>query len=217
MKRPYIIFLLAFCSVALFAQDDDRDKRFKTEIGLNITNTLAGFFNSGGSGLSKDPYLFSLKFAGRKGALRFATNFKSGSNSEFLSSGTGRRDVKQSEAVVRGGFEFRKPIEHGFTIYYGLDGVIEIENEEVEFFSSNFEDIKSTKSTTGFGGGPVLGMQYQLSKHIALSTEASIYGVVQNRQETQEVGSGLPDIEDTSTGFRISPIIPSSLYLIMIF
>ena len=215
MKRLYLLFFAVLFSFVLLAQDKKTDKKIRTELGLNITNTLAGFFNSGGSNLSVDEYLFSLKIGNRKGAMRFATNFNTRSNSEFLVTGT--RDLRENEVFLRGGYEFRRPVEKGFMLYYGLDGVLELEFEEVNFNSFSNENINSLKTTTGFGGGPILGIQYFISKRVALSTEASIYGLVQYREEKQDVGSGLPPVENQTTGFRVAPVIPSSLYLIMIF
>ncbi len=215
MKRLNFIFLIFLFSVSLFGQEKERKSKRNTEVGLNITNTLAGFFNSGGSGLSKDPYLFSLKFGNSKGAARFATNFNTQSKSEFLINGN--RKVEESLIFFRGGYEFRKPIDKRFMIYYGIDATVEYQLEKVDFSLFNSGSIFTENSTFGVGGGPVLGIQFQLMKRIALSTEASIYGVVNSRKDSLDEGRGAPPIENNSTGFKIAPSIPSSLYLIMIF
>ncbi len=215
MKRLNFVFLIFLLSVSLFGQEKEKKSKRNTEVGLNITNTLAGFFNSGGSGLSKDPYLFSLKFGSSKGAARFATNFNTQSRSEFLINGT--RNIEESAFFVRGGYEFRKPIDKRFTIYYGIDGTVEYQFEKVDFSSFGSGSIITENNTFGVGGGPVLGIQFQLMKRIALTTEASIYGVVNNRKESLDEGRGSPPVDNNSTGFKIAPLIPSSLYLIMIF
>jgi len=214
MRRINFIFFIILISVSLFAQKKEKKSNRSTEVGLNITNTLAGFFNSGGSGLSTDPYLFSLKFAGPKGAVRFATNFRTQSRSEFLNNGT--RQIDETEVFLRGGYEFRKPIDNRFTLYYGVDAVAEYLFERVEF--SDFASAITTENNTiGFGGGPVLGIQYKIMDRIALSTETSIYGVVQSQEESFDEGRGTPRIENNTTGFRVEPLIPSSLYLIISF
>jgi len=215
MRRTNFIIFILLCSITLFAQKKDRKSNRSTEIGLNITNTLAGFFNSGGSGLSTDPYLFSLKFSGPKGAVRFATNFNTQSRSEFLTNG--RRRVEETEVFLRGGYEFRKSIDKRFILYYGLDAILEYDFEEVDFSSFGSSPIITEGNTFGFGGGPVLGVQFQLMKRVAFLTETSIYGVIQSRNESLDEGRGLPPIENNSTGFRVEPLIPSSLYLILIF
>lgn len=215
MKRLNFIIFVLLISGSLFGQDKEKNSKRSTEVGLNITNTLAGFFNSGGSGLSKDPYLFSLKFAGPKGALRFATNFNTQSKSEFLTNGT--RKVEETEAVLRGGYEFRKPIDNRFLLYYGIDAIVEYQIEKVDFSEFGSGQITSENNTFGFGGGPVLGIQFQLMKRIALSTEASIYGIINTRKDILDEGRGTVPVESTSSGFKVAPVIPSSLYLIMVF
>ena len=216
MKSHIYILLFLLAPTFLLAQNKSKKGDLRTEIGLNITNTLAGFFNSGGSDLPTDRYLFSLKFSKPKGALRFGLNFDSRSSNELIN--TGDRNDLAADIFFRGGYEWRKKIDHGFTLYYGWDALVEWEFERNTFISRvNFETITSRQSTYSFGGGPVLGIQYQIAKNIAFSTEASIYGLFQIMDDFQEIGLGIPPEDRRVTGYRISPAIPSSLYLIMIF
>ena len=215
MQNHFLIFFLLIIPFLLGAQNDEEVDNRKTEIGLNVTNTLAGFFNAGGDALPTDRYLFSLKFSNPKGAVRFGMNFGTRSNNEFVT--TGRRDVAEHKALFRGGYEWRKDIDYGFVAYYGLDVLGEWEFERNSFDNFNLGNITSRKTILGFGGGPILGIQYRLSKNIAFSTEAAVYGVYQVIDDYQELGNGLPPEEDTSTSIIVSPSIPSSLYLIMMF
>ena len=113
-----VFFLEAFNSTA---QSAEKQTTKKVEIGLNITHTLAGFFNSGGQDILLDPYLFSLKFLKKEGAIRTAYNFKIKSSSEFdFNTGFGgQRDAQEISADVRVGWEWRKPISSRFNIYWG--------------------------------------------------------------------------------------------------
>jgi len=220
MKSLYLLFFgflfsIIFSPTGANCQKDSKKKR-TSEIGLNITNTLAGFFNAGGTNLPTDPFLLSYKKANKSGAIRFGMNFKVTSKKEFLIN-SGERELKENDFFFRGGYEWRSVIDKRFTFYYGLDAVVEFENEQLNNISFNFDDISSFENVYGFGGGPVLGVLFHLNDRISLSTESSIYGVLLYNESRQEIGNGLPPTENSSTGFRLLPAVPSSLYVIFSF
>ena len=196
MKSLYFLFFFMLAPALIWAQDKEVADNNRTEIGLNITNTLAGFFNSGGDALPKDKYLFSLKFSHTGGAVRFGMNFSTRNSTEFLPTGT--RDLSENNVFLRAGYERRNAIGHNFTVYYGFDVLAEREFERNTFDNFTLGRITSRKTKYGFGAGPVLGIQYELMKNIALSTEASIYGIYGITQDYQELGGGLEPNEDLS-------------------
>lgn len=214
MKNLYLLLFSLLVSLNLFAQKKSTKKQ-SSEIGLNITNTLAGFFNSGGSELPEDPFLLSYKKLTGGGALRFGTNFRLVNQKDFIN--TGRRTLRETDFFFRAGYEWRSEVSKRFTLYYGLDGVIEYNNEKITINSFGIEDLSSIENIYGFGGGPILGLLFHLNDRIALSTEGSVYGVILYNNSTQEVGNGLPATENNSTGFRLLPAVPSSLYIIFSF
>lgn len=219
MKNLYLLFFGFLFSIVLSPTEvngqKSSDKNRTSEIGLNITNTLAGFFNAGGTNLPIDPFLLSYKKTNKSGAIRFGMNFRVTSKKEFLNNG--ERDLKENDFFFRGGYEWRNVIDKRFTFYYGLDAVAEYENEQLDFTSFGFEDLSSFENVYGIGGGPVLGVLFRLNDRIAFSTEGSIYGVVLYNDSRQEIGNGLPPTENSSTGFRLLPSVPSSLYAIFSF
>lgn len=210
------LFLLSFLiSTTLFSQKK-AEKKHSSEIGLNITNTLAGFFNAGGDDLPKDPFLFSYKRLIGGGAIRFGTNFRIVNQQDFLNTG-GQQDSRENDFFFRAGYEWRTSINRRFTLYYGLDGLLEYENETTTISDFGGENLTSSENIYGVGGGPVLGILFHLNDRVALSTEGTIYGVVSFTDSSQEIGNGLPPVENSSTDFRLLPSIPSSLYIIFSF
>lgn len=214
MKSLYFLIFSFLFSTALLGQGEEAKKR-TSEVGLNITNTLAGFFNAGGTDLPTDPFLLNYKKVNDSGALRFGVNFRVVNRKEFLNNG--ERDLKENDFFFRGGYEWRSKVSKRFTLYYGLDAVAEYQNEQLKFTSFGFEDLASFENVYGVGGGPVLGIIFRLNQRIAFSTEGSIYGVVLYNDSRQEIGNGLPPTENNSTGFRLLPSVPSSLYVIFSF
>ena len=136
MKPTLFVFLASFfCSVALCGQSEaSPPQKAKTLIGINITNTLAGFFNSGGQDLPKDPYLLSLKL------LKDNKLWRIGANARFEvsddGSNMGTRNVRESELLLRIGREWEQPINKSFALYYGVDAVGSYFKEKNSFDSS---------------------------------------------------------------------------------
>lgn len=216
-KNLHLSLIFLLCYVGLYSQDSLMNKKTKNlEIGLNITSTLAGFFNSGGQNLSNDPYLFSLKFIKPNGATRLGINFSFNERQEFFNNS--ERKVSERNFSLRAGYEWRETIGTRFTLYYGLDGVGSYDYEKADLFDFNqTQTFKTNNSVYSLGFGPVLGIMFRLHKRIYLSTEGWVYGKY-NRQISEFRLNPFSDPEKTkSNGWDIKPVIPSSLYLIFSF
>ncbi|MCB0577868.1 MAG: hypothetical protein KDD10_00985 [Phaeodactylibacter sp.] len=211
MRALLVLFL--FCgTIALSAQESLwlRDS-FARELGLNITATLAGFFNSGGQGLPADPYMFSLKFSRSNRALRLGIGGRFQQRTEFLS--FGNRTISNRQLELRGGYEWRQAFGARFTLFWGIDLAGRYRAESVRL--SGFpQDITVSSSEIGFGGGPVLGMMFHLSPRVSFSTASFLYAFyVSGREEDPADNPAQPTI-NKSRGVDISPVLPSSLYVI---
>lgn len=191
------------------------DTLYSVEVGLNITNTLAGFFNAGGQQTPLDPYLFSLKLRGKKNYTRLGLNFRVQTSAEFENNGD--REVRDLGFYFRAGWEKRKSINKRFSWYWGLDGVLRYENEKVSFanFSGSTFDLR--EYNTGFGGGPVMGVLYHLNRRISFSTESAVYGIYFTGKKEEDVLLNEPAVSKKIRGFELLPTIPNSLYLIIHF
>lgn len=219
MKSLYLLFFGFLFSMFLSpteanGQESSKKKR-SSEVGLNITNTLAGFFNAGGTDLPTDPFLLSYKRVNELGALRFGTNFKVTKRTVFQDNG--QLDLTENSFFFRGGYEWRNQVDKRFIFYYGFDAVLEYENEQSKPNNNGFENLSLVENVLGVGGGPILGVIFRLNDRVAFSTEGSIYGIISYNSRRQELGNGLDPLEQESTEFRLSPSVPSSLYAIFSF
>ena len=112
----FFLTVLVFWAIGqpIFSQNEPENakppKARKTEIGLNITSTLAGFFNSGGDKTPADPFLFSLKIGGKKSALRVGVNVRTNQKDEATTGLDGSRTTFDSEVFARVGWEKRQEI-----------------------------------------------------------------------------------------------------------
>ena len=79
-----------------------------------------------------------------------------------------------------------------------------------------FDGISNTQiqsQQTMIGGGPMIGLLYQINQRLSISTEAALY--YQNLTTKRYMSLGFPDptpINRTEHGYSILPIIPSSIY-----
>ena len=208
--------LLFFCGASsLFSQESLwLGEASGRELGLNITATLAGFFNNGGQGLPADPYLFSLKFSRANRALRLGIGGRFQRRTEFLS--IGERTAINQQLELRGGYEWRQSFGDRFTLFWGVDLAGRYRNESVRL-SSFPNDITVSSRELGLGGGPCLGMLFHLSPRVSLSTESYLYAYYVSGREEDPASDPFQPTIIRSEGVDISPVLPSSLYVIFKF
>lgn len=212
MKPTLIIIscLHLFCSPINAQNEPTSTANTKFLIGINITNTLAGFFNSGGQTLPKDPYLLSFKVLKGNKLWRIGGNFKVDLSQEEVDFG-GIRNIRESEALLRLGREWQQPINKRFILYYGADmvGSYFQETSEVEFFN----DLGSKSYQYGAGAGPFLGVYFLLGDRVRLSTESYAYAIFYLGESNTSIGQGVPNDLKKVRRFSVAPAIPNSLYI----
>jgi hypothetical protein len=213
-----IIFLWISCYRALSQHVKDASAFIPTdkgvELGINVTSTLAGFFNSGGDRSTIDPYILSIKIANTKGAVRLGMYgaIKQDKNFQCVNSFCGSRTIHETLANIRAGYEQRIPVTNRFVFFWGLDGIVKLDNSETTTDFQTSKGLISSKKL-GFGGGGVAGVQFWIHKRISLSTETSLYGVYSsgiNKTVLPSTSGGTQS--NPISSFQIVPILPSSLF-----
>ncbi|MEM7535368.1 MAG: hypothetical protein AAF639_24535 [Chloroflexota bacterium] len=186
----------------------------KTEFGLNVTRTLAGFFNSGGEDGPVDPFLLMFKCAGDRQAIRIGVDLEIQTNSEFSFSGE-REDIEQAYGLKLGK-EWRTVLGRRIDFYWGLDIIGTYSSEKLNF--NNAQPIFDQKiKSYGVGGGPFAGIYFHITPRFSLMTEATLYGLYVSSRETflrvPNTGGALLPEEKTTNAFELSPVPPNSLYV----
>jgi hypothetical protein len=218
----YFLLCIAFVFIDLcvtFAQKptDETDfipKNKGFELGLNVTSTLAGFFNSGGDRSGSDPYLLSVKIAYPKGAIRIGTygSVKKETTFQCNNNICGERSLNNVALNLRAGYEWRTPISNRFLFFWGIDGIFksDVSQTTTNFQGQNFNALISNQKI-GLGGGGVAGVQFWLNKRIALSTETSLYAVMTTGINELSIPPA-PSQKKPISSFEIVPILPNSLF-----
>ncbi len=204
--------LLAFILLQfpLFAQKESKSKAgSQTMLGINVTNTLAGFFNSGGQDIPKDPFLFSLKMLKDNKVWRIGANANHDQKDEDFNGGFLK--TIETSVKLRLGREWVMPLHKRFDMYYGFDAVGTYDLEKSSFDFS--QDLDSRDQLFGIGAGPFLGVYFKLGEHVRLSTETYAYVMYYYGESYDEIGGGVPNEKGRVSRLSFLPAMPNSLYV----
>lgn len=211
MRILTLVFFLFTVAAPIFSQKKSEKKPRNMEIGLNITSTLAGFFNSGGDRIPTDPFLFSFKIGGKKSAFRTGLNIRSRQQDEASNDINGSRTTFDTRIDARLGWEWRREITRKFRLHYGLDGLLLFQNTKSDFNSSiGLATLKMHRE--GAGGGPFLGMTWVAHPRVTFGTEATIYATVYRKTESRNVPLE-PAVTKKAVGFDLLSLPPTSLFV----
>ncbi|MBK8563891.1 MAG: hypothetical protein IPN76_11250 [Saprospiraceae bacterium] len=210
--RITLATLLAFIllQLPLLAQKQSKSKEdAQTMLGINITNTLAGFFNSGGQDILKDPFLFSLKTLKDNKVWRIGANAKVDQKEE--DSFNGLLKTTETSVKLRLGREWVMPLHKRFDMYYGLDavGTYDLDRSKFQFGDS----LISRDQQFGIGAGPLLGVYFKLGEHVRFSTETYAYVMYYYGESLDQIGGGVSDQTKRTSRLSFLPAMPNSLYI----
>ncbi|HMQ49615.1 MAG TPA: hypothetical protein PKA00_19230 [Saprospiraceae bacterium] len=184
------------------------------EIGLNITGSLSGFFNSGGQNLPSDPYLFTYKSVKVNRAFRLGIGGRLTNRTEFA--GSFERNIGDQLLDLRLGKEWRQSFGRRFMLFYGLDLAFTYAHSSVEFTSFPDNIVVSSREL-GAGGGPAMGILFHISPRVSVSTESFLYAFYLRGREEDPLDDPFNPAITTTESVRIEPVLPSSIYVIVKF
>lgn len=173
-----LLFCLALAPLLSTAQVEHPN-----EIGVNVTPLLTRIFNvSSFLGVADDPVSFSYKRAVSETqafrtqvGLSHVTSVDNGSSSFQFSSWS-------TTLFSSAGWEWRIVGDTRWMPYGGVDAVYSLNRVRTEN-SSDFDSSSTEQRTTGFGGGLVVGTQFQVTPRLRLSTEATMLVVREDFQQ----------------------------------
>ncbi len=209
LERLTFLALNCLTVVVLVAQPSNEPKEYTSEIGANITTTLAGFFNSGGQDLPKDPFLFSFKLLKPGACWRFGINFSVQHGDEII--GGIQRITREDEFLFRGGLEWRLPVSNRFSLNYGVDCLFNYSFDKTE--AQSFNTLTSSERRAGVGIGPFMGVIFHLSNRVSFSTETYAIARYQWGEAHTDIDPRLPPETEDIRRFDLLPAVPNSLYI----
>lgn len=207
-------------SGAYSSTDSISEKKWKMEHDVNINTTffIKQILNFSSNSLEISPYIVGYKFFPvQNHGLRFAiggsfTHSNQSQDSTFV------QISKTSEVDYRVGYEYRKFFGKRWMFFAGIDITNSFTVNYIKVNSST--DITTTSNNTwSIGGGPVLGIQVNISKRISLFTETAFYyNYASTRSKTTSLNfpelntNKITDIEQTGKF-----LLPTSLFFVFRF
>ena len=191
MRIIFSTFLFLCLTIAAYGQRDSADAhrkwkgsyeredtahrhRMEHDINVNTTFFFKQIISLSNANLEISPYIVGYKFFPCKHhGLRFAIGGSFSSHTQNTDS-TFVQITKASEVDYRIGYEYRRSFGKRFSFFAGVDIVNSFTNSSSKVNSTT--DIVTTSAQTwSVGGGPVIGIQINITKRIALFTETAFY------------------------------------------
>jgi hypothetical protein len=219
--KNYCFLLLLFGTLSVQAQKNKGDasaapaKKNYLELGVNVSGAVQAFVRNNTDSIVSDPYALSLKFVTHKFGIRLGAGY-SLKSSKYITLLQARVE-ELARLDLRAGFDYQRPINEHWRIYYGADvlfGTVKGGDQ----YSEGKDVIKVDIDEKMFGAGPILGIQYHVNRHISFQTEAAFYYMQINSNKKYTYVSK-PDLtkEEPTTTYLFPPGIPRSLSVIIRF
>ena len=207
MKRIFVFISLVYIVINAGAQNPDSVKIYKNEIGIDATYFIKNIFDFGSNNFPRDIYFLSYKRFFNKFAFRFGFDI-SYSNSKY--DHNNYTENHNSFALrTRYGLEHRCNFSEKWTFYYGADFIFHYYNSKSH--SSN-TTVTSKSKGLEFGFGPIIGIEFSINKRLSLSTEGSIYGIL-NVSETIQEDEYLPDDNASYISNYVNTTLPKTIFV----
>ncbi len=216
MKSRLTLLLLIISLITLYSQNGK--KNYKTELGLNITNTFKSIFSiNSQTSLLNDPYTISLKIKAGKPYVRMGTFF-SVSGKEDFSDFNGVVRIDEKSIGIRIGLEARSNSGKRLEFLYGFDFISQYTDRitEQEIFDSvtgkSFTVSTGNKIPT-LGLGPIIGLIFNINSRVSLFTESSIYLLYTKNTKIAKVDPSIPKTSTVTESWKVQHLIPQSLFV----
>ena len=219
MKKLSSLICLIFLSAVLWGQSEESEKSnksFQYQIGTDLSPLFRNLFKPNADSFLDAPHIFIFKSIKNNRAFRFGIG---GNRKQEISNDNSDDKILQSSLRVRMGFEKQKQVSKKWQINTGADlkfSIFKFDDNNNNSFNSNNNDSKS------FGVSPLLGIQFQLTPHLFLQTEASfnLFYQINSFESNFDIIFPGPFPEPSSRSFKTfggNITIPNALLLVVQF
>ena len=227
MKNLTCIFIVILFPLFTNAQEESHDKEHKKEkrhldlfheIGINSTYFLNQFLNFSDKEIPQSPYLLTYKIGTKKHAIRLGAGGVFKESEKSIETFDDTETLKDLSLDLRAGYEFRNSFGNRWIGYFGADFIYTLTIDE-QINNSGFDIVTIANNKSGLGGGPVLGLQFHLTKKLMLGTEGAFY-FIQSETKSNTKFENFTEFNTEAEIIKdkeLATYLPSTLYLIFHF
>lgn len=218
----YLLTFFFFAMVLHSSAETDSlniKKRVKVqhEAFVNTTFFLKQIISLSNQNIAISPYILGYKCFFKHHGIRASIGGSFSKKTEFPDS-VSTRITNNNSLDYRLGYEYRQMFGKKWTLFTGIDAVGSNTSNKTKA-NSVFDIVTSSTSSNSFGGGPVLGIQFNITNRIALFTEVAFYySYTWSRRKVQS--NVFPELNvnrSNGTEHKGEFILPTSLYFAFIF
>lgn len=206
MRKQNVIYLLMLLATWCNAQTDTEPKvsDHTQEFGINISMVSNLILGGDGTADIINPYVITYKnISSSNQAFRMGLGLRL----DFSEQKEQERKLSNTSFDFRLGYEKQYYMTERWLIYTGVDFLSGWENH-----TSKTDNFESKDRIWRIGLGPLFGIQWQINKHIGLSTELALYYLHTEEKETSSFGGNDQDSnKNTSNSMRFN--LPSNIFL----
>lgn len=220
-KTLLLLFVSLFFAGQILAQEEDSgsERQLNHEIGVNATRLIQQILSFGDTTIASSPYLITYKLM-TKHSIGFRAGFGGNYNrkKEKVENFEDSATRTNSDFDWRVGLEWQGAIGKRWKASVGLD-FISNSSLSKTVIDTGFDVVTFEDKSFAIGGGPVLGLYFNINDKISLYTETAAYFTNGNISKSQDF-KNFPEFNQnsddiTETTFVIH--VPTSLYLVFTF
>jgi hypothetical protein len=224
MRGLAICILLPVVSLSVVANDSDttsaakKQHKMEHDICINTTFFIKQIVNFSGTSLAISPYIIAYNlFPVKNHGLRVGIGGNYSSQTQNPDSSFVQVN-KRSEFDYRVGYEYRHFFGKTWVFYTGVDMVNSFTS--VSSKVNSFSDIVTTSTNSwSLGGGPIAGIQVNITRHITLFTETAFYySYSSSKSSTNSLNFPEENVNKVSAfGSSAAFVLPTSIYFVFRF
>jgi hypothetical protein len=212
-------FMSCFCS---FGATDTLSvaKKFKPQhqVFINSTFFLKQIISLSNQNIAISPYILGYKcFFTKNHGIRMSVGGSFSKKSEFPDS-VSTRITNNNSVDYRVGYEYRHLFGKRWYLQTGVD-VVGRQGFTGAKANTTFDIVNTSTATNSIGGGPFLGIQFNITNRIALFTETAFYySYIWGKRKVDSRNFPEQNV-NRSNGYEYKGefILPTSIYFVFIF
>jgi hypothetical protein len=223
MKKLFALALLSLFFLGINAQENE-SSIYHHQLSLNATSFISNYLTFNNNAIvSNTPFIVAYKNLTNGEGLRAGLGINFVNRRENPNNGLTSVRTNNMGLDIRIGYENQFELSRRWLFYLGIDGVYGYDlnrtvTTSVQGFPPEPKEIVSDNEAFNAGGGPVIGLEFKLSKRLSLNTETTAYLMYrESRRRITNPNFGSFNTNEFSATNSLNIIIPTSIFFVLHF